>query len=127
MRSLLMAPSDCGSRVIHERVTRPHIDVMFDAPRVNVAADPAGWRAADAPVQIVEFWTSNAHSAGVRTHDSGGSRNIRARSASHRDFPLNAIHLARSARRSIALRGGQARSRLSPTGFHNRSRSTRKR
>ncbi|HKP67189.1 MAG TPA: DsbA family protein, partial [Casimicrobiaceae bacterium] len=58
MRSLLKGAKRTAAREsFMDTLRKRHtVDVMFDAPRVNVAADPARLKGAvDAPVQIVEF------------------------------------------------------------------------
>jgi predicted DsbA family dithiol-disulfide isomerase len=97
MRSLLKVAKRTAAReslmnTLRERHT---IDVMFDAPRVNVASDPTRLKgSADAPVQIVEF--SDFECPFCRraepTIQAVLAKYKGKVSLAYRDFPLNSIH-----------------------------------
>jgi predicted DsbA family dithiol-disulfide isomerase len=97
MRSLLKAAKRSAGRDSFIAALRKQhsIDVMFDSPRIDVAADPARLTGApDAPVQIVEF--SDFECPFCRRAEST-IRAVVAKyqgkvSLAYRDFPLSAIH-----------------------------------
>jgi predicted DsbA family dithiol-disulfide isomerase len=97
MRGLLKAAKRNAARETFMSVLRKqhNVEVMFDSPRIDVAADPARLTGSpDAPVQIVEF--SDFECPFCRRAE-GTVRAVVAKyqgkvSLAYRDFPLSAIH-----------------------------------
>ena len=132
MRSLLKGAKRTAARdsFVSALRQRHTVDVMFDSPRVNVAADPARLKGAiDAPVQIVEF--SDFECPFCRraepTIQALLAKYQGKVSLAYRDFPLNAIHPSASGRpkRPVAPRN-RASSGPITNGFSRASRSIRK-